>query len=303
MELPFLHKANKDSGLCSIYLMPDSVHIAYVTRDKESRPHLNAVATKPYSDLETLKLGLEELIKQYQLQKVKSCWVMHSDSYQLLILDKPAVDESEIIPALRWQLKKTLAYPVEQALITYFDLPLPPKVEGKEEIFVAVAERDSLQKKANLINQLGFELQYIDIAELALRNLNALYGDDEIHLGLLLLKPTGSSIIITHQKELLLTRSIPISLDLTEEVALEIQRSFVFCQNQQQQIKPKKLLIAPENPEIANYLSSQLEIEAEALPIKTFFNNEQLDLANLTHEQIIAVAGALRGEGFNNATN
>lgn len=294
MRLPFFNKKEFKPGLCCLYLLPEKVILAYVVIGPSQAAQLQCIAEKSYSDVKSLTMILKNLIQEYALQNVRCSWLLHSEFYQLLILDKPAVEPDEVAAALRWQLKSLISFSPEEAIIHYFELPNSGKISGKNEIYVSVARRSILQRKADLIRECGLQLEIIDIPELALRNLTRCYGDEDSYLALLLLNPMESTLIITHQKNLLLTRNIPLSMEQGDEMALELQRSFTFCQSQQQKNLAKKLLINPAESEWIDSLAAQLEMEVEAFPLTSLLHTT---LDKLSNDQLTAVGGALRTEG------
>lgn len=293
MRLPFFNHKEFKPGLCCLYLLPEKIMLAYVVMGPSQAAQLQCIAEKNYGDSEPLGAALKSLIQEYALQNVRCSWLLHSEFYQLLILDKPAVEPDEVAAALRWQLKNLISFSPEEAIIHYFELPNSGKISGKNELYVSVARRSVLQERADLIRECGFQLEIIDIPELALRNLTRCYGDEDNYLALLLLNPMESKLVITHQKNLLLTRNIPLPMEQGDEMALELQRSFTFCQSQQQKTLAKKLLINPAESERVSSLAAQLEMEVEAFPLSSLLHTT---LDNLSNDQLTAVGGALRLE-------
>jgi len=217
--------------------------------------------------------------------------------------------------ALRWQIKELITFPAQNAVIEYF--PVPSIMESKKKIYVAAAEKSTLQTVADIIHEAELNLQFIDIPQLALRNINALYGDDTCFLGLIVFDKNQMEFIITHEKNLLLSRQLllPENTDINtlntasqlttlpewlNNLIAEIQRSFTFCKSQQQKELPSKLLIAAAAPELISQFGNLTGVETEQLQVEKKLHFE-LALQTDEHfslDYLIAVGGALR-----NATN
>lgn len=304
MEFNLLRKDNSVPGLCCLYLLPDKLIVTHALTQERTTPVITFIEVNVYKP-NTLKAALRSIIKKHGFQNVACTWVLHASDYQFFLLDPPAVTEDEIPLALRWQIKELINFPAEEAAIEYFSIPAP--LEHKNKMAVACAKLSVLQATANVIHDAGFQLKYIDIPELALRNITALYGDDTCYLGLLAFHHNTIELIITHEKNLLLSRRLKIPEGNTPSLTTaflntlidEIQRSFTYCKSQQQKELPGKILVSTEIPTLVGQLNQLLNFTSEALAVSEKITFEFL-LAQQNNyiplDYLIAFGAALRKE-------
>ncbi|OGT37839.1 MAG: hypothetical protein A3F12_02050 [Gammaproteobacteria bacterium RIFCSPHIGHO2_12_FULL_38_14] len=301
MDFNFLRKEKTLPGLCSIYLLPNKCIVTHALTDRET-PTITLLEIVPYQ-FDSLGAVLSSVINKNKLDNVVCTWALHSGYYQLFLLDPPAIAETEMSFALRWQIKELINFKAEEAAIEYF--AVPAVLEAKKKIYVAAAKMQELQKIADIICDAGLKLKYIDIAELCLRNINALYGDDQCYLGLLAFDCNAIEFIITHEKNLLLSRrlSFPDTMDLAKlsaewlnELTTEIKNSFSYCKSQQQKELPAKLLVSTANVELIAQFNQLLQIETELLEMHKKINFEFMLPQNdyTTLDYLIAIGSVLR---------
>lgn len=302
MNFDFLDKIKRKStlpGLCSLYLLPNKLVICHALNDNRQLPCITFVETC-ICQMSTLKLVLTSIVKKQGLQNVKCTWILHPDYYQLFILDRPQIPDSEMEAALRWQVKDLISYPAEDAVVNYFTLP--SSHAAKEKIFAAAARKSQLQAVSDVIREVGFNLESIDIVELALRNLINTENDDACYLGLLVVGAENAEFIITHQKNLLLSLRITLGdneQEIFSQMAKNILQAYTYCQNQQQTELPKELRV------LCGIENGMAELQAllVGVQVEPYRLEKKCDMEVLLQsgeqwlsEDLIAIGGALRQE-------
>lgn len=295
-------KKEKPKGLCCLYISPEKLVVTHALTHDE-KPTITFLETKKY-ERGFLKSTLHDIVKKHNLNDMDCVWTLHHASYQLFLLDSPAVPEAEIALALRWQIKTLINFPAEEAVIEYFSVP--SLLSSKKKIYTVVAKKAELQATADLIRDAGLNLQYIDISELSLRNITKLYDDTYCYLGLLIFNQDHIEFIVTREKNLLLARKLPLppmtntlspSPLWLENLINEIRNSFTYCKGQQQhEESPSKLLMSTFIPEFETQLNALLTMPTEKLHIRTKINFEFIIPSDnyLPEEYLIAIGGALR---------
>ncbi len=298
----FLQKKSPP-GFCGLYLLPDKLMMTHVLFDR-GKPVVTFCDSITY-ELDMLAATLASIIKKHALQGMACSWILHDSFYRLFLLDPPAIPEKEVPLALRWQVKELIDFPAEEAVIEYF--PVPATLASRRKIFVTVAKKTQLQAVVDIINNTELNLKYVDIGELALRNITALYNDDQCYLGLLIVNKNHIDFIITHEKNLLLTRRLPppeiaetgvMSPQWLEAFKTEIQNSFSYCKGQQQQEgMPAKLLISTSMPDFVEQFSQVSQTPPETLRIRKKIDFEFIIPSDnyLSAEYLMVMGGALRG--------
>jgi len=240
--------------------------------------------------------------------------VLAPSDYQLLLVEAPDVDPSELKQAVRWRVKDLIDFHIDDAILDVFDIP-GQLVRGRGRMMYVVAARSSLlSQRIAMLEDLSLQLEVIDIAELALRNVAALTGEDVSGVGLLYLAPDYGLITVTRQSTLYLARTLdtghealaaaggsggtPGSGGALESVVLEIQRSLDYYDSHFSQAAVGTLyVVAPSGGEaIVSGLDTALGMNVRQLDLRDVMEcPDDLDL-ELQARCMLAVGAALRHE-------
>src|SRR3990167_959651 len=106
-----------------------------------------------------------------------------------------------------------LNFPIEEAIIDYFSIPGKKSNPNQSMIAVIAARAIAITNMVNLFNKSDIYLTTIDIPELALRNLTALFEQDENPSALIYFYENFIMLNITRQKILYFSRRIPIPIN------------------------------------------------------------------------------------------
>lgn len=285
-------------GYCAIGLLPHEIVIVYLLKNKNEM-NLQFCKSFPYEELTALKSTLIQAVKENQLQSIASTWVLTRNHYQVIYTEPLPVTAAEFQQAIRWKIQDSVPYPIQDAIIDHFDMPEQKTGSSSNKMMaVVVARKSYVDAFSQILKEAGLRLTTVDIPELALRNLTALYENDEKATALIYLQNKDSEIMITQQKTLYFSRKLEFGLehyhpdlmteaDLTgqlDKLSLEIQRSFDYYQAQWRNPTPTRIFLAmaegsPEN--IAKQLEKRLSIPlhvfniSEIIPCKTPISVEQ----------------------------
>jgi MSHA biogenesis protein MshI len=312
----FKRRVQQNDALCCIEFGTNSFSAAYI-RSETGRPVLELVETVP-CDVTKPLAALIEFVKKNALEGVNCCWLLKSDKYQLITLDELPVKPEEFQSAIRWQIKKLLSFPVEDALIDKFSLPLPEIPNPKKTMTVVATQASYIQPIAEQIAESGLNLTTIDIQELALRNIMSMFEVDDKSTALVYLQEKNSDIIFSRQQEFYYLRRLDWSFEklasnydsqekinqYLQKLALEVQRSFDYFQSQWRLPVPNHVLMVSLNPtvlDIAAYMSQRLRFPVENINLnKVLLSKVQLN-STAESQYLSVIGGALRNE-INHAT-
>lgn len=233
--LPFLRPKLHD-GWMSVSLASDTVDLAHIRRRQEQKPEVLLLNSSPRTDDD---LGvLRALGKKHGLGRYRCTALLSAGESQLLQVEPPEVPVAEMKEALRWRIKDMLNYPVEAATIDVLEIPSDPGAVGRaKQVFAVAANNALLAPRAAMFDTARVPLTAIDIAELAQRNISALFEEENRGLALLAFDESGSMLTFTFRGELCAVRQSDIPLpqleqaegerlgQLLERIALEAQRS------------------------------------------------------------------------------
>lgn len=264
------------SSHCCITIYPNEFSLAY-TESAMDKVVLEYFATYPYDAVEGLKERLTAIVKQYHLKQVNCSWMLAPQDYQLIQTDALPVTANEFQAAIRWKVKDTLRFPLDDVVIDKFDIP-PGKLSSINKIMVVAAQRSYLQKISEEIKAAGLRLTFIDIPELALRNIMALTEQDNQTHALVYVQNTTIQLLITHHKNLYFSRSLEFgwgglneSEELTsriDQLSGEIHRSFDYYESQWRLPLPTSVMVASTKqalPRTIEQLSQSLALPVQLL--------------------------------------
>jgi len=172
--------------------------------------------------------------------------------YQLLQLDRPAVEDAELKQALQWTIKEQLSSD-EELVVDYFDPPAAAASSVKKLNVVAVAKRDVIEIRDGVLKA-GLALNIIGIEELAICNL--LPPSDDAIITLKQDEGGQLSLSIIKRNQLFFSRRLPgyenlsaftpeeLKMDVVDKLSLEIQRSMDYFESQLRQAPVKKVYIS-----------------------------------------------------------
>ncbi|MDQ5908181.1 MAG: biosis protein MshI [Pseudomonadota bacterium] len=204
------------------------------------------------------------------------------DTYQLLQIERPPVKTEELAQAVRWQIKDLLKYPLNEAVVDVFEIPVSTHRHHPAMVYVAAARRKELCEWTRLAVDAGLVPDRIDIAELALRNLieRATLSVAETVATLCLL-PGHSLIQISRGADLYLTRTLDYGMDavardvdnnigddLYQRLTLELQRTLDYYDSEFGLASIKRVFLAPAQATLealATAVSDGIGLPAEFL--------------------------------------
>lgn len=271
--------------LSSIVHHTEGLAFACVADRENLKPLLKHCFFQPQiSDHETT---LKQLLAQTNIaKKFPLSTLLDSSNFLLLLMQRPNVNEDELVDTIRWQIKDQLNYPATEAIIEIIDIPGQQERGRQPMVYAIAAHQEILKSSINIFDENKLNLQFIDIPELAQRNISSLLPEDFIGVALLNLQPNYSLLTITHEGELYLSRVIDIGYENLEKddepvtettglsleqsssdldtniskIVLEIQRSLDYYESHYGKPTIGNLVIAPLENEIPD-LNDQLENE------------------------------------------
>jgi MSHA biogenesis protein MshI len=162
-------------------------------------------------------------------------------------------------------------------------LQIPTNKYGSDRpqsLYAVAASNETIRKRIELFEKAKFNLVVIDIAEMAQRNIAALYETEGRGLALLVFDDEGGLLTITCDGELFLARRIDISLgqlrdadeglrqQYQDRVELEVQRSLDYFDRQFHHISMERLLVSvPDGLGLVTMLADNLGLPVEALDL------------------------------------
>ncbi len=282
MKIPLISSLFKskarDSGWLAVGLLPSGICFAQVdftgTRLKVVRCEYLETGTVSVADLERLR-------REFELDNAVCTTLLSPGDYQIFIVDAPNVPADELKTAIRWKIKDSLLYPIDSAVVDV--LKIPPnknRPERAQSLYAIAANNEIIQRRAALFEQAKLQLGVIDIPDAALRNIAALYEQEDRALVLMVFDDYGGMLTFTSGGELYLSRRIDITIgqlcDADEDqrshnrdrVELELQRSLDYFDRQFNHLTISRLLLsAPDEVDLLELLATTIGVTVEKLDL------------------------------------
>lgn len=305
--MQFFKKKAKASSRVGVVVSSDQLAVAHMG-ERDGAPYLldfERVVLKAERDAGK---ALAKLVKDMDIEDKQCSFVLNRKDYNLHLVEAPEVEADELRSAVRWKIKDLLDMKVEDAAIDVFRVPADA-YRGREMVYVVASLKSKISGIVNMVTDSGLELAVIDIPELVMLNLSSHYVEDQNGVAFMDLRRNGSTMNITRNGELFLSRRINTQLDpdvmqsdewenLKDRLVLEIQRSLDYYESQMGQTPINRIVIAQRQHDgaaMAESLNAMLAADVTVLNIA-----EHLDSAKelSTEDQQIgmaAIAATLRG--------
>jgi len=287
---------------------PAHVAVAVVRRDRGT-PVLERCELLPMAG-DAGGDAASAVIRAAAVPRVPVSTVLRTDDYQLVLIEAPDVPPAELRAAMRWRLKESIDYRVEDAVIDVFDVPLQTRGGQGRMMYAIAARRTAVDRHlAALAAVPTFDV--VDVPELCLRNLAALTpaaaaGVALLHLGektatIVLVK--GRTFYFARQMDLQATRLAAGSdadarLDVAG-VVLELQRSLDYYERHFDQPPITRIVVSPGSARaamLADDLAKETGFEVNTLNLQTLLHCEIPSETVVDATCLLAVGAALREE-------
>ena len=297
-------------GWFAICISANGVYFAHVTL-AGSKPKVQVCAF--YPEINATSAGLEKLRKSAHIADFQFTTLLAPGEYQLLLLDAPNVPADEMKAAIRWRIKDSLNYLIDDATVDVLKIPANKAGGERPQSMYAIAVPNNTIKKIEaLFERANIDLNVIDIPEMAQRNIASLFEKGDQGLALLSFDESGGLLTFTSGGELYLARRIEITLGQLrdtdeslrqqhlERLELELERSVDYFDRQYSYISLKRLLVAaPEKLGLAGLLASSVDMPVDQLDLAQGLDISAVpELADSEYatRALLAIGAALRHE-------
>ncbi|MCX7193497.1 MAG: agglutinin biogenesis protein MshI [Proteobacteria bacterium] len=277
--IPSLFKTKaSDAGWLSVGMAAHGIYLAQVLFNG-AKPR---VVRCEYRDGSISTEELERVKDEAGLGKAVCTTLLAPGEYQMLLVEAPVVPDSELKTAVRWKIKDSLSYPVDDATVDVLQIPVNKnRTDQRPQSLYAIASPNpTIQKRMDLFDQAGLELRVIDIPETAQRNIAALFEQKDRALAMLAFDEQGGLLTFTSDGELYLSRRIEITIgqlsdaneslreQYRDRVELELQRSLDYFDRQFNHLSLSRVILsAPDDAGLLKLLDAAVGVAVERLDL------------------------------------
>jgi MSHA biogenesis protein MshI len=294
--------ANNDSQI-GVEFLPRGVAIAQVQSSKKQSGQLLSSDFLPAIGQQAQTLALQDWVHGNSLQKCSCVCLMSADDCNVYQVEKPQVDDAELVPALTWRIKDLISYDVGSAVVDFYPMPLSNK-NNTQQVSVVTAQESTVAAYVECIKSTGLKLVAIDVPSLVVANLKNVQQSTEQTLAILSLTESAGSLNIYHDTDLYISRDFKIGTSQLAQVTaedesifdsllLEIQRSMDYFESYYGLGSVSKSLIFPQVPateKMAMYLQNLANFDIDFISVSDTGTVDNLELHCFN-----AFGAALRG--------
>lgn len=303
--MKLFRKRVRHHAVTGLYLTRRSLAAVALDRQRGRKPRLTQAACRDLAGHDQLEKLLYEVAPG---GKTPVTLVMPEHHYELLLVDAPRVEPSELRAAVRWKVRNLIDFHIDDAVIDVFEIPgQQNRPQGQAMMYAVAARAREVREYIDLIEGADLDLQVIDITEMAMRNLAAQLDDDVRGVAMLYLDDRHGIITITRQGSLYLSRRVETGIEqlhqegqaAQQQIALELQRSLDYYDSHFGQPPVASLRVLPgfdTHETLLETLRESFAFQVEAYRAEDVV---ALDCSlPETHpaELLIALGGALRQE-------
>ena len=262
-----LVKPKEKPGAVGVYLSTDSICMVHFDEKILASQYIRCS-----SDIER-QAALQTFVQDNNLATTPCHVIIELQDYKVTLLDTPPVAESEIIPSVRWMVKDAINYPLDEASVDVFPVPLARARDNMKLIYAVVAPIKKLLSIESMIKNTQLHLHSFSIVEMALRN--ALNYADAIHQSSLLiyLQNNIGRMLIIDKEAIYMVRNLDLKDNAQETVLLEIQRYMDYANTLFRRQLCTQIVFTPNllTGDINHQIKATLDLNTETLPFTHFF--------------------------------
>ena len=302
--------------MSAVVLSDEGIAHACIGHTDSQIPTLQALHHSPVTNKSGILFSLKKFVEKYNLIKTKIVTTLLIADSNLVMLERPDVAEDELAQAVRWNIKDSFNFNIDDAIVDVFEIPQQKERGRTPLIYVTAAKKSFLKQRIALLEEQELEVDSIDIAELVLRNVATLLPEDEQGVVLLKLDATQGLMTLTQNSTLYLARKIDIGYsalitsveqgvdslsleqqNLLDSIVLEVQRSLDYYESHFAKPSIHSLVIAPlehEIPHITKYLSDALGMNVRVFDFNTILDTPKFISNEMQEKCFFAIGAALR---------
>ena len=185
--------------------------------------------------------ALQGWVDSNKLQKTPCVCLIAGRDCDINQIEKPEVEDGELIQALTWRIKDLVSYDVDTAVVDIYPMPVSSK-NNKQQVSVVSAHETAVAGYVQNIQAAGLKLVAIDIHDLVRKNLPSVLTGAGKTQAILTLAENDGVLSIFHDTDLYVSRDFKIGLgqlqaasgddqSIYDSLLLEIQRSMDYYES------------------------------------------------------------------------
>jgi len=294
--------AQKDSQV-GVDFLPHGVAVAQVQTGKKNPGRILRSEFVAADGQQAQVDALKSWVHSNSLQKTPCVCLVANDDCDVYQVERPEVEDSEMIQAVSWKIKDLINYDVSHAVVDSYPMPVSSR-NNQPQVGVVAAREAVIRNYVDSIKTTAMSLNALDIHELVRTNLQVVRQSAEQSLALLTLTPESGLLSVYHDTDLYVSREFMIGIDqlslatsddenVFDALLLELQRSLDYFESYYGMGSVTNLRVFPQmkaTEKMAMYLQNLTNFDIEFI---TFAGDG--DSSGLDQHCFHAYCAALRG--------
>ena len=301
-----LKRSAAAKGRVGIAIGSDQLAFAVVRRESDGAPVLERCEAMPFAQNATPEAA-GAILRALNLPRMPVSGVLRPEDYQLALIEAPDVPPAELRAAMRWRLRDSIDFRVEDAVIDVFDVPAQSRGGQGRMMYAVAARRSSVDRQAALLASLA-ALDVVDVPELCLRNLAGLLPTAANGVAMLHLGKSSATVVLVRGTTFFFARQMNLNGGgdsgsagqiNSESIILELQRSLDYYERHFDQPPITRIALAPVGAQaaaLAADLGEESGFEVEMLDLNQLMQCAAPLTEELQSASLFAVGAALRRE-------
>ncbi len=224
--------AKKDSQV-GVDFLPDGVAVAQVDVGGKAPGRILRSEYVAADGQEAQVAALSDWVRANRLQKTPCICLVAGEDCDVYQVEKPEVEDEELIQAVTWKIKDLISYDVANAVIDSYPMPVSSK-NNQVQLGVVAAREEVVRNYIDSIKSSAMHLRALDIHDLVCSNLELVRQGASQSLALLTLTDDSGLLSIYQDGDLYVSRDFKIGLEqlaaaddenVFDALLLELQRS------------------------------------------------------------------------------
>lgn len=305
----FLKRKQNHNRCLGVSFHQDGISVALTSINRQKVISLDHLEFHSVSNSDDIASEIKKLVSKLGVKNIPVVFVMDHKHYTLLQVEVPEVSNEEMRNAVRWRIKDLIDYHIDDAVIDLIMLPQSKRAGSPKLMYVVAARAAYIQKTIDQLAAAGVEINAIDVAELALRNMTFADTEENRAGAFLYLSKKVNLIEVCENGTLCLSRHINLDLkrididssesrtEIMDILSLEVQRSLDYYESQYANGAAAKLNVVSESLALGDEFRSFSEYLS--VPINTLGALENISGIGNYDQELVAsclptIGGAIR---------
>lgn len=268
------HRKHTLPGGVGIYWYEGGLSLTYLRPDPKSKqpPEVLAKQQIVCRSLDEKQAAIAAFVAEHELANAKCSVCVGQNDYKITLLDAPVVSEKELASAVRWLIRDVITFPLEEAAIDVFRVPLPRARDNVNLVYVITMHNSKILDIERAIQPSGLLLEHLTTPEFAIRSGLGYQNQAKGEVVIFLQGQQGKFILLA-KNLIYLVRNFELPEDPKEGLAIELQRYLDYANSLFRRNLATRCYLLQKNeiPGLTDYLKGNLEFELETLNLLNLF--------------------------------